>query len=164
MIAPMLLSLLACAVVAQDPTPAAATKAAQQAIANGDPAYHVLRSLPIGGDGGWDYVTVDAEARRYYVSHATHVAVLDADSGKVVGDLPDTPGVHGVALANEFHRGFVTCGRAGNVIAFDTRTLAATKTLPAGKNPDALVYEPTTKSVFVAQMTHQENHLQVEQR
>src|SRR5712691_1495955 len=70
--------------------------------------YHVVKQIPIGGEGGWDYITVDSAARRAYVSHATHVAVVDIDAGKVVGDIPDTPGVHGIAVAPALNRGFVS--------------------------------------------------------
>ena len=73
--------------------------------------YHVVGEIKIGGDGGWDYLTVDSAARRLYVSHATHVAVVDIDAGKVVGDIPDTPGVHGIAIAPELNRGFMSNGR-----------------------------------------------------
>src|SRR5579871_1898926 len=66
--------------------------------ANG-PGYHVVNTWKLGGDGGWDYLTVDSEARRLYISRGTHVMVVDADSGKSVGDITDTPGVHGIAIA-----------------------------------------------------------------
>src|ERR1700733_16171266 len=75
--------------------------------------YHVVTTLKIGGDGGWDYLTADANARRLYISRATHVMVLDLDSGKTVGDIADTPGVHGIALAPELGRGFTSNGREG---------------------------------------------------
>ena len=85
--------------------------------------YHVTGEIKIGGEGGWDYATVDGAARRLYVSHATHVAVVDIDAGKVVGDIPDTPGVHGIAIAPELNRGFVSNGRSNNVTIFDLKTL-----------------------------------------
>src|SRR5436190_8196387 len=81
--------------------------------------YHVVAEIKVGGDGSWDYLTMDAAARRLYVSHATHVAVVDVDSSKVVGDIPDTPGVHGIAIAPELNRGFVSNGRGNNVTIFD---------------------------------------------
>ena len=74
--------------------------------------YHLLGEIKVGGEGGWDYLTVDPTARRLYVSHATHVVVIDVDAGKVVGDIPDTPGVHGIAIASELNRGFVSNGRS----------------------------------------------------
>src|SRR5580693_7952434 len=78
-----------------------------------EPGYHLVNTYPLGGDGGWDYLTLDSSARRLYISRATHVIVMDADSGKVVGDIPDTPGVHGIALAPELGRGFISNGREG---------------------------------------------------
>src|ERR1700747_2961117 len=107
------------------------------AIATG---YHVLSEIKIGGDGGWDYLTVDSAARRLYVSHATHVVVVDLDANKVVGDIPDTPGVHGIAIAPELGKGFISNGRGGNVTVFDLKTLKASGTVPTGENPDAIRY------------------------
>jgi len=110
--------------------------------------YHVVGDIQIGGDGGWDYLTVDAAARRLYVSHATHVVVVDIDSNKVVGDIPDTPGVHGIAIAPELNRGFISNGRGNNVTIFDVKTLKATGTVATGENPDSIRYEPTSGRVF----------------
>jgi DNA-binding beta-propeller fold protein YncE len=112
------------------------------------PGYHVVTTYNVGGDGGWDYLTVDAQARRFYVSRGTHVMVLDADSGKSVGDIADTPGVHGIALAPELGRGFVSNGREGTVSVFDLKTLATSSKVKAGENPDAILYDPATKRVF----------------
>src|ERR1700686_4468473 len=89
--------------------------------APGPSGYHVLKTIPIGGKGRWDYCVVDSAARRVYVSHATHVVVLDADSGAVVGDIPNTPGVHGIAVATDLGRGFITAGRANTIIIFDLK-------------------------------------------
>ena len=75
-----------------------------------NPAYHVISRFQLGGEGGWDYLTVDSEARRLYVSRSTHVMVVDIETGKLVGDIPDTPGVHGIALAPELNRGFTSNG------------------------------------------------------
>jgi DNA-binding beta-propeller fold protein YncE len=110
--------------------------------------YHVVTTYKLGGDGGWDYLTVDAVARRVYISRATHVIVMDADSGKVVGDIADTPGVHGIALAPELGRGFVSNGREGTVSIFDLKTLATSSKVKVGDNPDAILYDPATKRVF----------------
>jgi DNA-binding beta-propeller fold protein YncE len=110
--------------------------------------YHVLKTLPVGGDDGWDYVAVDSASRRVYVSHGTHVVVLDADTDAVVGDIPDTQGVHGIALAPELGRGFVSDGRANAVTIFDLKTLKTLATVKAGTNPDAIIYDPGTKRVF----------------
>ena len=112
------------------------------------PGYHLIHSYTLGGDGGWDYLTVDSSARRVYISRATHVIVMDADSGKVVGDIPDTPGVHGIALAPELGRGFISNGREGTVTIFDMKTLKAITKVKAGENPDAILYDPASKRVF----------------
>jgi DNA-binding beta-propeller fold protein YncE len=110
--------------------------------------YHLIGDIKIGGEGGWDYLAVDAAARRAYVSHATHVAVVDIDSSKVVGDIPDTPGVHGIALAPELNRGFVSNGRAGNVTIFDLKTLKTIAKVPAGDDPDSIRYDAVSGRVF----------------
>jgi YVTN family beta-propeller protein len=112
------------------------------------PQYKVVKHFPLGGDGGWDYITVDSAARRVYVARATRMMVVEADSGKLISEIPDTPGVHGIALAPEMNRGFISAGRANNVIVVDLKTLKATGTAPAGENPDAILYEPRTKRVF----------------
>ena len=111
--------------------------------------YHVTGDIPIGGEGGWDYLTVDSAARRLYVSHATHVVVVDLDSKKIVGDLPNTPGVHGIALAPELNRGFISNGRGNNVTIFDLKTLKASGTVATGENPDDITYDKGTSRVFV---------------
>jgi DNA-binding beta-propeller fold protein YncE len=113
-----------------------------------DPGYHVIKTYKLGGDGGWDYLTLDSSSRRLYISRATHVMVIDADSGKAVGDIPDTPGVHGIALAPELGRGFVSNGREGTVTIFDIETLKLISKVKAGDNPDAILYDPATKRVF----------------
>ena len=110
--------------------------------------YHVGTTYKVGGDGGWDYLTADAGARRVYISRGTHVMVLDADSGKSVGDIADTPGVHGIALAPELGRGFTSNGREGTVSIFDIKTLATSSKVKVGDNPDAILYDPATKRVF----------------
>jgi YVTN family beta-propeller protein len=110
--------------------------------------YHLLKTIPIPGDGGWDYVAVDEAARRVYVSHATQVEVLDADSGELKGRVADTAGVHGIALAPEFGRGFTSNGRSNTVTVFDLKTLQPLATVPTGKNPDAILFDRATKRVF----------------
>jgi YVTN family beta-propeller protein len=112
------------------------------------PGYHVLKHYKLGGEGGWDYLTIDAKARRLYVSHATHVLVVDADTGSVVGDIPDTPGVHGIAIVEEFGKGYVSNGRTSTVTVFDLKTLKSLKQIPVGKNPDAIIYDAASKRVF----------------
>jgi YVTN family beta-propeller protein len=113
-----------------------------------DAGYHVIKSYKLGGDGGWDYLKLDSSSRRLYISRATHVIVIDADSGKAVGDIPDTPGVHGIALAPELGRGFVSNGREGTVTIFDIETLKLIAKVKVGDNPDAILYDPATKRVF----------------
>ena len=110
--------------------------------------YRVIKTLPVGGDEGWDYVSVDSNARRVYVSHGASVVVLDADSGAAVGKIVDTPGVHGIAIASDLGRGFTSNGRANTVTIFDLKTLAAVGTVKTGTNPDAIIYDPATKRVF----------------
>jgi YVTN family beta-propeller protein len=110
--------------------------------------YAVTKKIPIPGQGSWDYLTVDESARRLYVSHGTQVEVLDIDSGAVVGNIPKTPGVHGIALAPELGRGFVSNGQASNVTIFELKTLKAIADVPTGQKPDAIIYDPATKRVF----------------
>jgi DNA-binding beta-propeller fold protein YncE len=119
------------------------------AIVPGPSGYHLVKSIPIGGDGGWDYCVVDSAARRVYVSHATHVVVLDADRDKIIGDIPDTQGVHGLALAPDLGRGFVSDGRANTVTIFDLKTLKTISSVATGgQNPDAIFYDAASKRVF----------------
>jgi DNA-binding beta-propeller fold protein YncE len=112
------------------------------------PGYKVVNTYKIGGEGGWDYLLADASARRLYISRATHVIVLDLDSGKNIGNIADTQGVHGIALAPELGRGFTSNGREGTVSIFDLKTLATSSKVKVGDNPDAIVYDPPTKRVF----------------
>jgi DNA-binding beta-propeller fold protein YncE len=114
----------------------------------GTTGYKVIGRYPIGGTGGFDYVTLDSSARRLYVSHGTQVEVLDADSGKIVGTIPDTPGVHGAAIAPAFNHGFTSNGRENKVSMFDPATLKLIKKIDVGKGPDGIYYEPKTKRVF----------------
>ncbi|MGH9510751.1 MAG: YncE family protein [Terriglobales bacterium] len=117
------------------------------AIADG-PGYHVINSYKLGGEGGWDYLTLDSQSRLLYISRGTHVIVLDADSGTVEGDIPDTPGVHGIALAPDLGRGFVSNGREGTVTIFDIKSLKLISKVKVGENPDAILYDSATKRVF----------------
>ena len=110
--------------------------------------YHIVSEINLGGEGGWDYLTVDSAAHRLYVSHATHVVVVDTDTNKVVGDIPDTPGVHGIAIAAELNKGFISNGRGNNVTIFDLKTLKATGTVATEMNPDSIRYDAVSKRVF----------------
>lgn len=113
------------------------------------PHPRVLRHIAVGGEGGWDYLTVDASARRLFASHSDRVEVIDLDRGKVIGTIANTQGVHGIALAPALRRGFVSAGRTSTVTIFDLdslRTLAEVTT--TGERPDAILFEPTTSRVF----------------
>ncbi len=116
--------------------------------AAGPSGYQVIKSVPVAGDGFWDYVTVDSTARRIYISHGTKVVVLDADSFAAVGEIPDTQGVHGIAIAADLGKGFTSNGRANTVTIFDLQSLKTLGTVNAGQNPDAIVYDGVTKRVF----------------
>lgn len=107
-----------------------------------------MNSCFVPGQGSWDYLTVDEAARRLYVSHGTQVEVVDVDSLAVVGSIPKTPGVHGIAIAPELGRGFVSNGEASTVTIFDLKTLKTIADVPAGKKPDAIIYDPATARVF----------------
>jgi DNA-binding beta-propeller fold protein YncE len=110
--------------------------------------YHLINRIEIGGEGGWDYLTVDAAARRLYVSRSTRVMVLDADTGKAVGEIAGTNGVHGVAIASDLGRGYTSNGRDGSVTIFDLQTLKILGQVKVGTNPDAIIYDPATRRVF----------------
>lgn len=112
------------------------------------PGYHLLKKITLGGEGGWDYLTLDAKTRRLYISRSTHVMVVDADTGKLLGDIPDTPGVHGIALVPELGRGFISNGRDNSVTVFELGTLKALKRIPVGQNPDAIIYDPAAQRIF----------------
>jgi DNA-binding beta-propeller fold protein YncE len=119
------------------------------AVPPGPSGYHVVKTITIGGAGKWDYCIVDTAARRVYVSHGTHVVVLDADSNAVVGDIPDTLGVHGIALAPDLGRGFISNGKANTVTIFDLKTLRPIGAVKSGGvNPDAIYYDAKSKRVF----------------
>jgi YVTN family beta-propeller protein len=110
--------------------------------------YHLVSKIEIGGEGGWDYVFDDSDARRLYVSHATRVVVVDTDTEKVVGEILNLKGVHGIAIADEFGRGFISDGRDNSVVVFDTKTLKTLDTVKVGTNPDCIIYDPATKRIF----------------
>lgn len=119
-----------------------------QSLFAADPNLRVIKTYKLGGEGGWDYLKIDPDSRRLYISRATHVIVIDADSGKPVGDIPDTPGVHGIALAPDLGRGFTSNGREGTVTIFDLHTLKPITKVKAGENPDAILFDSSTKRVF----------------
>ena len=111
--------------------------------------YRVINKIPVGGDGGWDYVTVDPDGNRLFLSRGTHAMVIDLATDKVIGDIPNTAGIHGVALAPELNRGFTSNGRDSSVTIFDYKTLAPIAVVKIqARNPDAIMYDPSTKRLF----------------
>lgn len=112
-------------------------------------AYHVAHTYQLGGDGGWDYIVADPVQHRLYISRGTHVMVWDMNSEKVIGDIANTLGVHGVAIAHDLNRGFTSNGRDSSVTIFDLNTLATIGVVHGtGANPDAITYDPVSKRVF----------------
>lgn len=110
--------------------------------------YAITKKIAIPGQGSWDYLIVDDAARRLYVSHATQVEVVDVDSESIVGSIPKTLGVHGIAIAPELGRGFVSDGQASTVTIFDLKTLKTIGEVPTGQKPDAIIFDPATSRVF----------------
>ena len=112
-------------------------------------AYHVTRRIPVAGEGGWDYVTFDTARSRIFIARSTRVQVVDANSGQLVGEIPNTGGVHGVALAYGLNKGYTSNGRDTTVTVFDFLSLAPVKTIRVtGANPDAIMYDSATQRVF----------------
>ena len=122
--------------------------AAAATLAAPPSGYHIIKKVNVPGTGGWDYVSVDEAGRRVYIAHATQVEVLDADTFELVGTIPNTPGVHGVAIAAEFGRGFISAGKSDSVIIIDLKTLKPLGEVKVGKKPDAIIYDPATKHVY----------------
>jgi len=118
------------------------------AVGASSEGYSVVKKIPIPGQGSFDYLAVDEAARRLYVSHGTQVEVLDIDSLSIVGKIPNTAGVHGVAISPEAGRGFVSNGQASTVTIFDLKTLKPIADVPTGQKPDAIIYDPATSRVF----------------
>src|ERR1700730_1690767 len=111
--------------------------------------YHVIKKIPIPGDYGWDYLTADSDARRLYVSHDREVVVLDLDSGAIIGKIPGSD-VHGIAIAKEFGRGFISCSDPGSVLIFDLKTLAVIDKVKVGDDPNGIIYDRKTRRIFTA--------------
>lgn len=117
--------------------------------AGAPPHYRITHQVALPGDEGWDYLLYDQAGQRLFVAHGSRVLVVDGDKLTVVGEIPETPGVHGIALAPEFNRGYVSAGRAGSVVVFDLKTLARLKEIKVtGDNPDAILYDPAAHRVF----------------
>ena len=110
--------------------------------------YKVTKTWKLGGDGWWDDLTADSEGHRLFITRATRVMVVDAESGKLISEIPDTAGVHGVALATDIGRGFTSNGREDTVSVFDLKSLAVEKKIKVGSGPDAILYDPFSKRVF----------------
>jgi len=113
-----------------------------------DGPYHFLKEIAVGGEGGWDYLSIDEAARRLYVSHATKVVVIDLDKDEVTGEIADTPGVHGLAPAPELQRGFSSNGRESKASIIDLKSLKTLSKVDTGENPDAILYEPGQQEVY----------------
>lgn len=118
------------------------------AVAFSQSGYHLIKKISIPGDGFWDYLNADPATGRVYVSHGTEVDVIDGNKGDVVGKITGLKLVHGIALAPEFNHGFISDGGANQVVMFDLSSLTKTGEIPAGMNPDAIIYDPATKRVF----------------
>ena len=122
--------------------------AAAQTLAAPALSYHLARKITLTGEGRWDYLAIDSAARRLYVSRSTHVNVVDLKTGAVVGDVPNTSGVHGIAFDPKSGHGFTSNGRANTVTIFGLKTLAKVAEVPVGANPDCIVFDPATERVF----------------
>lgn len=114
----------------------------------GGPRFHKVATWNLGGDGGWDYLFFDNGGKRLYISRGTHVMVVNGDTGSIAGDIPNTPGVHGIAIAPKHHLGFTSNGRDDSVTVFDTRTLQTVSKVKVGQHPDAIIYDPGSDRVF----------------
>src|SRR5436190_3383634 len=114
-----------------------------------DGPYHFLKEITVGGEGGWDYLSIDEAARRLYVSHATKIVVIDLDKEEVAGEIADTPGVHGLALAPELQRGVTSNGRENKASIVDLKTLTTLSKVDTGQNPDGMLYEPSQQEVYL---------------
>ena len=118
------------------------------ALAANPPQFKVMDKIKLGGEGGWDYLYVDSDAQRLYISRGTHVMVVDTGTNKVVGDIPNTPGVHGVAISGKDHKGYTSNGGDNSVTPFDPKTLATSEAIKVGTRPDAIIYDPASDRVF----------------
>ncbi|MDQ6809648.1 MAG: YncE family protein [Verrucomicrobiota bacterium] len=112
-------------------------------------AYHLIQEIPIGGEGGWDILSVDDAARRLYLSHSTKVVVVDLEKNAIVGEITDTPGVHGFVVAPELQRGFSSNGKENKASVVDLTTLKTIAKVETGANPDALAYDAARGEVYV---------------
>jgi DNA-binding beta-propeller fold protein YncE len=119
------------------------------AVCQAEGPYHFLKEIPVSGDGGWDYLSVDEPARRLYVSHGDRVVVIDLVHESVVGVITNTPGVHGLAPAPELKKGFVSCGRENKAAIVDLKTLETLAKVETGENPDGMLYDSGRQEVYM---------------
>ena len=149
---PHLFLIAAIIAVAATPTIVAAQQPAAPASASASASpqgpYHIVDHWKIGGDGGWDYPVADPGAHRLYIAHGTEVDVVDTNTGKSIGTIPNLHGVHSIALNTAGKFGYITDGGANAVVAFDRSNLAITATIPAGTGPDDILFEPITQTVW----------------
>ena len=125
-----------------------AQEGATSQSATGKSGYHLINKVKLGGEGGWDYLTADSASRRLFISRGTHVMVVNADEGKILGDIPNTSGVHGIALVSDMNKGFTSNGKTATSTVFDMKTLQSLGEATTEKNPDAIIYDPASKRVF----------------
>ena len=142
-----LIGLLAAALAGAQDASAAPPAAGSPAADRPAWAPRLVERWTLGGEGGWDYPTVDSAAHRLYLSRETHVAVIDTRTGEPAGDVPDTPGVHGIAIAADFQRGYASAGKANAVQVFDLDTLREIVSIPVGARPDAILYDPKRRVI-----------------
>jgi DNA-binding beta-propeller fold protein YncE len=129
-------------------SPLAASHLSAAPQSTGASGYHLIKKVKLGGTGGWDYLEVDPATHRLFISRGTHVIVVDPDQGKIIGDIPDTQGVHGIVLADEFNKGFTTNGRTSDSTIFDLTSLKILGNAKTDKDSDAVIYDPFSKRVF----------------
>jgi YVTN family beta-propeller protein len=141
---------LLCAHTTASTSPSANSGSSATAASSSFAGYHVTKKYTIGGDPGWDYIVMDPDTRRLYVTHYMKIEVLDADSGKSLGQITETPGVHGIALVKSRNQGFVSNGKADTVSVIDLKTLTHVAEIIVGQKPDAITYDPATDRVFVS--------------
>src|SRR5262252_6535672 len=139
-------SALGLALLLGVPAVAGIAHTALQAV--GPSGYHLVKTVKLGGTGGWDYLTVDSATHRLFISRGSHFMIVDLAQGKIIGDIPDTQGAHGVALAAEFNRGYTTNGRTADSTIFDMATLKVLGDVKTDKDTDGVIYDPFTKRVF----------------
>jgi DNA-binding beta-propeller fold protein YncE len=119
------------------------------AVCRADGPYHFIKEIPVSGEGGWDYCSVDSAGQRLYVSHSSEVVVIDLAKDQVVGVITNTPGVHGLAPAPELGRGFVSCGRESKAAIVNLKTLQILSKVDTGQNPDGMLYEPGQQEAYM---------------